>query len=430
MLSEIEDLFPFLSSIWDGDHAGAGDSDTDPLYAKIVKEIELRQNIWLTKAYTANDLNGLARWLWLHAASVPVFFKALLAFLREDPLVSFGVKALEETDKYPGNPRMKPFRSYHMVTSTDDIIENQIAATRSAMWNGVGIGSGSRPLVVWADDGLFRGDRILRYFNEPNADRDIRNVTNENNPTGLVDNKYHVMATRMAQGIRFMYRGQLVCRGRADIKPWDIVYVYDHYNMITGPIEVERITHHFSAQTGFVSTITPHAVAVPNNQIDTTNIMLQGLWTSFKYGALGVVLPAIGGAVLGFFLGGPIGAIVGGFSAGLAGKTVVDSILTETTGTDLWGNFIGVGRHGGLRMPVKIVPLQRQGVPWTAALRGFGNGRQDDWGFVFERFRKKALDADKAGKLLWNAWWDGFDSYRQSVQADTRYLSQTGRLRG
>ena len=41
------------------------------------------------------------------------------------------------------------------------------------------------------------------------------------------------------------------------MKPYDQVFMYDSYNDMAGPFEVEQVTHIFSSETGFVTVITP-----------------------------------------------------------------------------------------------------------------------------------------------------------------------------
>ncbi len=45
--------------------------------------------------------------------------------------------------------------------------------------------------------------------------------------------------------------------GEPQLKPYDVVYLYDSYNDVSGPIEVEQVTHIFSQETGFVTSIIP-----------------------------------------------------------------------------------------------------------------------------------------------------------------------------
>lgn len=54
-----------------------------------------------------------------------------------------------------------------------------------------------------------------------------------------------------------MYQGELVIFGDAAIKPWDIFYLNDLHNLMTGTAQVGKVTHSLSLQTGFTTVIKP-----------------------------------------------------------------------------------------------------------------------------------------------------------------------------
>ena len=375
-----------FKEIWDG---------TEPTLEVIRRAVRLRDIIITGLGITQEAIAFTIDWLSYNRSAITVAFKAILEYLKADPLASFAIRIKATTLKWPLNPRMKPFRAYHLLSSFEDIIENQIACTRGAMWNGVAISKGGdTPLTLWADDGIVRDDRILRYFSEPNADVDMLNVgQSETPPLGdFTVNSYLVGFSRIAQGLRPMYRGQLVCRGRPDIHPWDICHVFDHYNAIFGPIEVESVTHHFSGETGFITTITPHCVAIANNHIDSWSVMKQ----SWALGGIAIGSVLLVGSLPFVFGFGLIGGTALALGLGLGAKGIGDSILEEITGVGISGNFHGVGQVGGLRTPVKIIPLQRMGTPWVAALRGWGRDprkvHDSILGMVWEPFKGAVKD--------------------------------------
>jgi len=386
VLSRLSSPFGLFGEIWDG---------TPPTVDSIEKILRPKSSELNMREVLSKDIDTTIDWLFDNRSAIPVAFEALRQYLKADPLASFSVRQKASTLKWPLNPRMKPFRAYHLLSSFEDIIENQIACTRGAMWNGVAIAKGTdTPLKLWADDGIVRDDRILRYFSEPNADIDSFNVgQSETVPLGdFTVNGYLVGFSRIAQGLRPMYRGQLVCRGRPDIHPWDICHVFDHYNSIFGPIEVEAVTHHFSSETGFISTITPHCVAIANNHLDSWSVMKQS-WTLGGIALGSVLLVSALPFVLGF---GLVGGTALALGLGLGAKGIGDSILEEITGVGIMGNFHGVGQVGGLRTPVKIIPLQRMGTPWVAALRGWGRDPrklpEGISGMVYERLSGAVSD--------------------------------------
>jgi hypothetical protein len=57
--------------------------------------------------------------------------------------------------------------------------------------------------------------------------------------------------------LKDLYQGEIVITGEPALKPYDQVFLYDSYNDMSGPIEVEQVTHIFSQETGFVTVIVP-----------------------------------------------------------------------------------------------------------------------------------------------------------------------------
>jgi len=188
-------------------------------------------------------------------------------------------------------PGYKTFRDYHIVTSDSDIIQNNIVASESEMWNTVSIttvaGSEGYSFKNWkfAARGIIESDidsaNNLVYMSpsqekvvfptskglgydgkEGNSEGILRNFEEPNAHTG--SQRVWALAARMAEGLRKMYRGNLIVVGRK-IKPWDVVFIRDEENQMYGPILVERATHHFSSETGWVTTIVPNAYTTVNS---------------------------------------------------------------------------------------------------------------------------------------------------------------------
>jgi hypothetical protein len=84
-------------------------------------------------------------------------------------------------------------------------------------------------------------------------------------------------ANRYAMGYLFrhlkdLYTGELVITGEPAMKPYDQVFLYDSYNDMAGPFEVEQVTHIFSQETGFVTSIVPDLV-VHTNEIASMSLV-------------------------------------------------------------------------------------------------------------------------------------------------------------
>lgn len=198
-------------------------------------------------------------------------------------------------------PGYKTFRDYHLITSEQDIIENNIVASDSEMWTaavlkapGVVKAEGfwsSLTNIVQASSGIddptvegnmvtlspdqdyvlwpaeknipgegnragmtFRGESptaedILKFFLEPNA------VTPFAASIAL--------NSRLCEGMEKMYRGNIVIAGKA-IKPHDVIHIRDAKTSIMGNFVAERVTHNFDPNFGWTTTIVPKAATFHN----------------------------------------------------------------------------------------------------------------------------------------------------------------------
>jgi hypothetical protein len=175
-------------------------------------------------------------------------------------------------------PWMKQFRDYHMIFSNHDIIDNSIVASMGEMFNTFVIRHPGEALPErseiesptgptsfisakeWksypdADGFPFHGDlkqsqRRLAVCVEPNANEKCR-IAN-------------TLLSNVCEGIRPMYRGEIKFLGRV-VFPWDVILISDEVNGMMGVIEVDRVTHEFTTETGWVTTVVPHAYCHPLN---------------------------------------------------------------------------------------------------------------------------------------------------------------------
>jgi hypothetical protein len=64
-----------------------------------------------------------------------------------------------------------------------------------------------------------------------------------------------------------------------------VAFLYDSYNDVCGPVEVEQVTHIFSQETGFVTSIIPDLCVQTNEYasatlIEAVGMYFGGLWLS------------------------------------------------------------------------------------------------------------------------------------------------------
>lgn len=225
---------------------------------------------------------------------------------RDSSVVKSVKKELKYLDDSDIQPWFKPFRDFHPINDTTDIINNSIVASTSEMSNTIlvrgpkedqDLGSDLQPLVSEGNEGrvfssaldwvsyplpegipfhprLKKSSRKLAVAVEPNCNSTERSA--------------QTLMSNMCLAIRPMYRGELKVTGRV-MFPWDIVVLHDSYTGMYGHLEVERVTHEFNAETGWVTTIVPHAYCHPNNPWGGWQIAA----SSFSLAWLGKALDAL-----------------------------------------------------------------------------------------------------------------------------------------
>lgn len=176
-------------------------------------------------------------------------------------------------------PWFKPFRDYHPVFAEHDIIDNSIVASTSAMHNTVlvrgpkeALSKPDTTMTTESGERVYAEDKNWRSWPtsegipfHPKLKRSSRKlgIAVEENCNSL-ERTAQCLMSNMAEGLRPMYRGELKIIGRV-VFPWDIMIINDSYNSMYGAIEVERVTHEFNSETGWVTTIVPNAYCHANN---------------------------------------------------------------------------------------------------------------------------------------------------------------------
>lgn len=186
------------------------------------------------------------------------------------------------SEKIP--PFMKTFRLHHYIDDKRNIIQNNLVATTREMWNTVVIehpAPGTAETNVKSDDNLFTRDRLnaganWNYYPKQEvtgviglqyhpgltlANKKIRVFTELNCQTPSLAAK--LACHHLAEGIKKMYRGTIGIIGK-HVKPYDRMIMADNYTKMTGPVEVESVTHHWNSDMGWVTNLVPSAVCDAN----------------------------------------------------------------------------------------------------------------------------------------------------------------------
>lgn len=189
---------------------------------------------------------------------------------------------------------MKVFRDYHYIRNGVDIIANNLAATTREMHNTVVVRHPKQlettnntwyEFLPGAGQGDFDSIQIsaeTEWTTWPSPTTEGHIGLQFNPDVNLQDKKIIVytdlnatsreqaarIATNvLAKSMRPMYRNNIHIMGRP-IKPWDHIYLDDKFVDMFGPLDVERVIHHYGADKGWCTNIIPHAMceASPGNR--------------------------------------------------------------------------------------------------------------------------------------------------------------------
>ena len=246
------------------------------------------------------------------------------------------------------NPSRKLVRQYHFKDSFHNIIANNITATSQYMYNKVTVEYGLE--AVWF---------LKKFIESPPgygrvsaaADDDIwperikEKIVQERNAREIIT-AWNYSLGNLWEEMRKMYSGHLTILGDPDIKPYDFVMVSDYFTEMFGPIEVEQVTHHFSQDTGFVTTIVPNLVCYVNNSLQMGSVTVASAY-----------MDNISERIL------RIRAIYG-----LGGLTnlFTPAIANTAANVAFWLTGLSTGR----REPISFTPLIYAGRPYIAGVEG------------------------------------------------------------
>jgi hypothetical protein len=74
-----------------------------------------------------------------------------------------------------------------------------------------------------------------------------------------------VALAHLKESLKDIYDGEIIVIGNTDIRPHDLVYLADVYERMYGIFEVEQVVHHFTPETGFITSIKPNAFVTVND---------------------------------------------------------------------------------------------------------------------------------------------------------------------
>lgn len=234
--------------------------------------------------------NTLKRWSVVGLEESDRFEEVFCAFvpeIHEFALEGFILTGNCFTREY-GEPVIEvrePFQRIHFISAFDNILSNRISETLDEIPNVVtAVSDGKNPVTVHLDKaippdrqvekivetGIFWDNvvggglfGVFQPFLKPLES--LRGVQK-----GLRGSSDELTARRIAlshlkEGMENIYQGEIIVLGDADIRPFDLVYIADNYTNVYGMFEVGAVTHHFTPENGFITSIEPKVIATVND---------------------------------------------------------------------------------------------------------------------------------------------------------------------
>lgn len=161
----------------------------------------------------------------------------------------------------------KTFSQWHIYTSADSIIRNEIRLSTEGVYNNVtGLylehGDKEQSILVRVDPDIYA------QFQKGKVVHTELHVEGGWFPVlGRIQSwiygsfartvAMNIAAATLRDSMKDMYQGELVVLGDPTVWPYDTIYIADLHKDMTGTCFVKEVYHHFSLDTGFVTVISP-----------------------------------------------------------------------------------------------------------------------------------------------------------------------------
>lgn len=294
--------------------------------------------------------------------------------------------------------RRESFRRYHMLSSYTDIIDNGIILTKRDVYNGIKLRGRTANLAVpklLLPDGEWV-ERQLDGMDESH----INWLYVEN------DNAYKERAQRMATSVlmtslRDIYDGEITILGNPMIQPYDVCFLNDFYNDMSGPFEVEQVVHTFSESTGFITQLKPDLFT---SIAETAQRTAMGAMGAYAYrtvlNKMGIRWDSSGDELLAGFIRGDTAKMITQVGGVATIGALAYSFPLYMAPVLLASYFIG----GYLKdhAIIRVVPLFHKGIPFVTGLEGFrAPATSDALLNQFRIMRKSFSEGVDAVSSLW-----------------------------
>lgn len=180
----------------------------------------------------------------------------------------------------------EPFQRLHMLSSFQDIISNSIIETIDEVATVVtATSNGEHPVTVHLDKSAPSDKQIEKvvetglHYDHPQGKFGLTKIANpidttryiaqtggwKGNGTNMETTAKRVALSHLKKSLEKIYRGELRVIGNSQIRPYDLVYLGDVYSRMYGTFEAAQVVHHFTPETGFITSITPSACVSIND---------------------------------------------------------------------------------------------------------------------------------------------------------------------
>lgn len=175
----------------------------------------------------------------------------------------------------------EPFQRSHFISSFQNIISNNIIENKEGVATVVtAISNGNYPHTVFFDKGAPAEYQIEKVV-ETGLITDSPHGVWANFKAGLTSpfnfgpqRRFKKIASgapdelsvkrvalyHLKESLKDIYGGEILIVGDPTMRPHDLLYINDIYSKIYGLCEIEQVVHHFTPDTGFVTSITPNAL--------------------------------------------------------------------------------------------------------------------------------------------------------------------------
>ena len=178
--------------------------------------------------------------------------------------------------------KRKPFQQFHMIDSYSDIIGNNLKASGTDVKTVV-VPSYTGPTILnseelktleplYADIDIFPEFQKTMVLDTGMQWKGLTGLFIYNKFRDEWSNKggekiaWRMGANALKNSFRDMYKGEVIIIGDTTIKPYDRINLYDIYENMSGPFEVEAVVHRLSPETGFTSSIYADCISCIDNR--------------------------------------------------------------------------------------------------------------------------------------------------------------------